>query len=51
MAMGKSNPAPSLGISAGAKFADSDLLGIPFRIVISEKTLAKNSVEIGSKLT
>ncbi|KKP99063.1 MAG: Prolyl-tRNA synthetase [Parcubacteria group bacterium GW2011_GWD2_38_12] len=33
-------------ISAGAKFADSDLLGIPFRIVISEKTLAKNSVEI-----
>ncbi|OGD39294.1 hypothetical protein A2907_00125 [Candidatus Azambacteria bacterium RIFCSPLOWO2_01_FULL_37_9] len=33
-------------ISAGAKFADSDLLGIPFRIVISEKTLVKNSVEI-----
>ena len=33
-------------ISAGEKFAESDLLGIPFRIVISEKTLAKESVEI-----
>ncbi len=33
-------------ISAGAKFADSDLIGIPLRIVISEKTLAKDSVEI-----
>ena len=32
--------------SAGEKFAESDLIGIPFRIVISEKTLAKNSVEI-----
>ncbi len=29
----------------GEKFADSDLLGIPYRIVVSEKTLAKNSVE------
>lgn len=33
-------------ISAGAKFADSDLIGIPTRLVISEKTLAKNSVEV-----
>lgn len=32
--------------SAGEKFAESDLLGIPFRIVVSQKTLAKNSVEI-----
>ena len=32
--------------SAGEKFADSDLIGIPFRIVVSEKTLAKNSVEV-----
>ncbi len=31
--------------TAGEKFADSDLLGIPYRIVISEKTLAKNCVE------
>ncbi|OGZ18807.1 MAG: prolyl-tRNA synthetase [Candidatus Nealsonbacteria bacterium RBG_13_42_11] len=32
--------------SAGEKFADADLIGIPIRIVISERTLAKNSVEI-----
>jgi len=32
--------------SAGEKFADSDLIGSPYRIVISEKTLAKDSVEI-----
>jgi prolyl-tRNA synthetase len=31
---------------AGEKFADSDLIGIPTRIVISEKTLAENSVEV-----
>jgi len=33
-------------VSAGIKFADSDLLGIPRRIVISEKTLKLDSVEI-----
>lgn len=32
--------------SAGEKFADADLIGIPLRIVISEKTLEKDSVEI-----
>ena len=32
--------------SAGEKFADSDLIGIPYRIVVSEKTVAKNSVEL-----
>ncbi len=30
----------------GEKFAESDLIGIPYRIVISERTLEKNSVEI-----
>jgi len=30
----------------GEKFADADLIGVPFRIVISEKTLKINSVEI-----
>lgn len=38
--------------SAGEKFADADLIGIPIRLVISKKTLDKNSVEIkkrGSK--
>ncbi len=33
-------------ISAGEKFADADLIGCPFRVVISEKTLAKDSAEI-----
>jgi len=32
--------------SAGEKFADADLIGCPYRIIISEKTLAKNSVEV-----
>ncbi len=33
-------------LSAGAKFADADLIGIPLRVVISSKTLAKSSVEV-----
>jgi prolyl-tRNA synthetase len=33
------------GASAGAKFADADLIGIPLRLVISEKTLKEDSVE------
>lgn len=33
-------------IGAGEKFADADLIGCPYRIVISEKTLAAESVEI-----
>jgi prolyl-tRNA synthetase len=32
--------------SPGAKFADSDLIGIPMRVVISEKTLKENKLEI-----
>ncbi|MFH1404711.1 MAG: aminoacyl--tRNA ligase-related protein [Patescibacteria group bacterium] len=32
-------------VSAGEKFADGDLIGIPLRIVISEKTLAESSFE------
>ncbi len=32
--------------SAGVKFADSDLVGIPARIVISTKTLASQSAEL-----
>lgn len=32
--------------SAGTKFADADLIGIPTRIVISPKTLEKSSVEL-----
>jgi len=32
--------------TAGEKFADADLIGIPWRVVVSEKTLAKKGVEI-----
>lgn len=32
--------------SAGAKFADSDLIGIPIRVVVSDKSLEKGGVEI-----
>jgi prolyl-tRNA synthetase len=33
-------------ISAGAKFADADLIGIPHRLVVSAKSLASGGVEI-----
>ncbi len=32
-------------ISAGQKFADADLLGIPYRLVLSPKTLAEGKIE------
>lgn len=32
--------------SAGEKFADSDLIGIPYRVVVSSKSLAQESVEL-----
>lgn len=31
---------------AGEKFADSDLIGMPYRVVVSEKTLKDDSVEL-----
>ena len=34
------------GKTAGEKFADADLIGIPYRMVVSEKTLQRSSVEI-----
>ena len=33
-------------VSAGEKFADADLIGIPTRVVISDRTLAKNAAEV-----
>ena len=33
-------------IRAGIKFKDADLIGIPYQIIIGEKTLAQNNVEI-----
>ncbi|MDP2933408.1 MAG: aminoacyl--tRNA ligase-related protein [bacterium] len=38
-------------VSPGVKFADSDLVGIPLRVVISPKTLEKHSVEIKDRLS
>lgn len=32
--------------SAGEKFADADLIGIPWRLVMSQKTLEKKSIEL-----
>ena len=34
------------GKTAGEKFADADLIGCPVRIVVSKKTLEKDSVEL-----
>ena len=33
-------------VRAGEKFADADLIGIPERIVVSEKTIAQGGVEL-----
>lgn len=33
-------------VSAGAKFGDADLMGIPKRITVSKKTLAEDSAEV-----
>jgi len=35
--------------SAGVKFNDADLLGIPWRMVVSEKTLAADSIELKNR--
>jgi len=32
--------------SAGVKFNDADLLGVPVRIIVSQRTLKSNSVEV-----
>jgi len=37
------------GEKAGSMFSDADLLGIPFRLVISPKTLAENQVEFRTR--
>ncbi|MDO8556935.1 MAG: aminoacyl--tRNA ligase-related protein [Candidatus Jorgensenbacteria bacterium] len=33
-------------VSAGEKFADADLIGLPWRVVLSEKLLSKKQIEI-----
>ena len=37
--------------SPGEKFADSDLLGIPMRVVVSDKSIEKGGVEIKERTT
>jgi len=37
-------------VSAGEKFADSDLIGCPYRLVISAKTLKDNKVELKKRI-
>jgi prolyl-tRNA synthetase len=34
------------GVSAGEKFADSDLIGIPYRVVVSKRSLSENGYEL-----
>jgi prolyl-tRNA synthetase len=36
---------------AGEKFADSDLIGVPVRLIVSEKTIAQGGVEIVQRKT
>ncbi len=36
-------------VRAGEKFADSDLLGIPWRFIVSDKTLKAGSIEVKSR--
>lgn len=38
-------------VHAGEKFADADLSGIPYRVVISKKTVPQNKVELKSRLS
>lgn len=34
------------GVAAGEKFADSDLIGIPLRLVVSDKTMVQEKIEV-----
>ena len=36
-------------VRAGEKFADADLLGIPYRVVISDKTIASGTLELKAR--
>lgn len=38
-------------VRAGEKFAESDLLGMPFRVVVSEKTLGEETFEVKARAT
>ena len=36
-------------VSAGIMFSDADLLGVPFRVIVSPRNVKKNVVEIVSR--
>ncbi len=38
-------------VRAGEKFADAELIGIPTRLVVSEKTMAEGGVEVADRAT
>ena len=35
----------------GEKFADAELMGMPYRVVISDKTLAEGAAEVTNRQT
>ena len=35
----------------GEKFADADLMGLPYRVVVSDKTLSQHAAEITNRRT
>ncbi len=37
------------GVSAGVMFSDADLIGIPFRVIVSPRNIKQNIVEIVSR--
>ncbi len=37
------------GVTAGAKFADADLLGMPWRVVLSDRSLAAGGAEVKAR--
>jgi prolyl-tRNA synthetase len=38
------------GLSAGEKFADADLLGMPFRAVVSQRSIKENGIELKKRV-
>ena len=38
-------------VRPGEKFADAELMGLPYRIVISDKTLAEDAAELTNRYT
>jgi prolyl-tRNA synthetase len=40
-----------LDASVGVRLADADLFGIPYRVVVSAKTLAAGTLEVKNRIT